>query len=200
MTITLYEFAKTRSARVRWALQELGVEFISRSDPHLIGSLELKALNPTGKLPAIVDNGHVMIESAAICTYLADKYSEKGLIPKTGTWQRAMHEQWNSYILTEVEAHLWSSARNTFRYPKEQRIEAIMPQNDMEVLKSLALIENNLAKHSYMLGDKFSVTDIIVGYTTIWAQKRYLTDHFPKIEAYNEMLLEREHCPLSLDK
>ncbi len=199
MTITLYEFAKTRSARVRWALQELGVEFISREDPNLIGSLELKALTPTGKLPAIVDNGRVMIESAAICTYLADKYADRGLIPATGTWARAMHEQWVSFILTEVEAHLWSSARNTFRYPKEDRVEAIKPQNDLEVFKSLPLIENNLAHHKFMLGDSFSITDVIVGYTTIWAQKRYLTDDFPKITAYNDMLLEREACPLSLD-
>ncbi|WP_371372607.1 glutathione S-transferase family protein [Thalassotalea aquiviva] len=199
MTITLYEYTPTRSAKVRWLLKEMAIEFTSVNDRHLIGSDELKAINHTGKLPAIVVDGHAMFESSAICTYLADKYPEKGLIPKAGTWARAMHEQWVSFALTEVEAHLWSTARNTFIYPDALKVPEIIEQNNRELASSLPIIDGNLSHHSYMLGEDFSVTDIIVGFTTIWAHKQGLTQHLPKIEEYNLRLTERPHCPLKFD-
>ena len=100
MDIVLYEFEPTRSARVRWTLQELDVPFQSVSGPQLIGSDELKAIHPLGKLPAVTIDGAPLFESAAICTHLADLHSDKGLIPPAGTRQRALHEQWVSFCLS----------------------------------------------------------------------------------------------------
>ena len=200
MTITLYECTSSRSDRVRWALKELGIDFVSHKDKSLLGSREVKALNHTGKLPTIVEDGRSMFESAGICTYLADKHVDKGLIPKSGTWKRGKHEQWVSYVLTEVDAHLWSIARNTFIYPIEDRVTAIIEQNSREVEKSLQILDSLLGHHNYILGNEFMVTDIIVGYSTIWAQKKGLTRFTPKIEAFNQRLLLRSACPLSLSE
>lgn len=85
MALVLYECPPTRSTRDRRVLQELGVPFEAvvinlatgeHRSPAFLG------INPAGKLPALVDDGHVVTESAAIAFHLADKYPEKGFLPQ----------------------------------------------------------------------------------------------------------------------
>ena len=127
MSIELYEFAPTRSQRPLWTLLELDVPHEKISGRELIGSDRLRQAHPLAKLPALKDNGRPLFESAAICTWLADSHPEKGLISPSGTWERALHDQWVAFVLTELEAHLWSTARNQFEhyYPEERRVTAI---------------------------------------------------------------------------
>src|SRR5262249_34498347 len=80
----LYEFAPTRSIRVRWTLQELGIDFEAIPVDLLAGEHRSPAflkINPAGKLPVLVDGDMVLTESIAIVLYLAEKYRDKGLIP-----------------------------------------------------------------------------------------------------------------------
>ncbi|QDP01430.1 glutathione S-transferase family protein [Thalassotalea sp. PS06] len=195
MKIVLYEYAPTRSARVHWVLAELKIPYESKAAKQLFGSDELKQVHPLGKIPAMLVDGQPLIESVAMCTFLADSKPEGNLIPSTGTFHRAQHEQWCSFILSEVEAHLWSDARNTFVYREDRRIDAIFKQNKFELSRSLAVIEAHLNDNAFMLGDHFSVTDIIVSYTTLWAEKTGHCENFPAIKAYHRKLLEMEHCP-----
>ncbi len=77
----LYEFGPTRSIRVRWTLQELGVPFEAITVNVMAGehrSPEFLQLNPAGKLPVLVDGDFVLTESIAAVLYLAEKYPEKG--------------------------------------------------------------------------------------------------------------------------
>ena len=74
--ITLYGSGTSRSSRCLWTLLELGVEFEYVDDSSLIGTENLRKLQPQGKLPAIVVDGKSLFESAAICTYLCDLYPE----------------------------------------------------------------------------------------------------------------------------
>jgi glutathione S-transferase len=80
----LYGFPPARSIRVLWTLRELDVEFeFVNVDPGK-GELqrpEFLAVNPAGKLPALVDGDFALTESVAICLYLAEKYPDKGLLP-----------------------------------------------------------------------------------------------------------------------
>lgn len=196
MTLTVYEVSSTRSDRVLWALQELGVDYESRNDRSLFGSDELKAVHPQGKLPAIMDDGRPLFESAAICTWLADKHADKGLSFASGTWERALHDQWTAFVLSELEAHLWIHARNAIIYEKEDRLEAVFVQADKEAVASLAVLDTHLSANDYMVAGHFSVTDIITGFATNWAQSTGLTSNAPHVEAYNARLRERSHCPL----
>ena len=66
MNITLYESGTSRSARCRWTLLEAGIAFESVSRPKLVGSDEVKALRPLGKLPVAVIDGRPIFEAAAI--------------------------------------------------------------------------------------------------------------------------------------
>ena len=84
MKMKLYEFAPTRSIRVRWTLQELGVDFEPIRVNLLAGEHqhpEFLKINPAGKLPVLVDGDLVLTESVAIVLYLADKYSRQGSDP-----------------------------------------------------------------------------------------------------------------------
>ncbi len=197
MDITLYEFEPTRSARVRWVLQELDLPFESISSPKLAGSEEIEFIHPLRKLPAVLIDGEPMFESAAICTFLADAHPDKGLIAPAGTRLRALHEQWSYFCMTEIEPHSWSTFRNTFLYPEERRVPDIIKQNNFELGRSLKALNNALEGKTYILGDDFQVTDIIVGYAVNGARRRRnFGDDLPNLLAWNHRLLERPNSPL----
>ncbi len=199
MSITLFEFPPTRSARVRWTLLELGVPFESVSGREVIGSERLAAVSPLGKVPAILDDGRPLFESAAICTWLADSHPEKGLIAPSGSWERAQHDQWVSFCLAELEAHLWSTARNRFLYPEEQRVEAVFEQNAREGRRSLEALDRHLASTPFLVAGRFTVTDIIVGFTTNWARRIGWANELEHCLAYNARLVGMPGCPYPKD-
>lgn len=197
MTLVLYEFAPTRSQRALWTLLELDVSFESIAGRDLIGSERLRAVHPLGKLPALKDDGRPLFESAAICTWLADSHPDRGLISPSGTWERALHDQWVAFTLSELEAYLWSTGRNTFVYPEEKRVTAIFEQNAAESKRALAVLDDYLSDCDYLVGNAFSVTDIIAGFAVNWARRQELTGEFPNVQSYNHRLLARPHCTLT---
>jgi glutathione S-transferase len=195
MSLKLFELGPTRSARVRWTLTLLGLPFESVEGRHLFHSPELVAVSPLGKLPGFVDDGRPLFESAAICTWLADSHPEQGLSFPSGSWERALHDQWVSFCLTELEAHLWSSARNAFVYPEERRIAAIHAQNEQEARRALKVLDDHLATRSFMVAERFTVTDIILVFATSWAREIGWSRGYARCEAYTERLLALPGCP-----
>ena len=196
LDITLYEYGPSRSKQARWALLECGLEFQAISGIEILHSEELKKVNPMGKVPAVVINGEPLFEAAAICTHLADLVPEKGLVAPSGTRDRALHLQWVSFALTEMEAYLWSNARNTFVLPKEERITALFEQNNKAFLHAAKVLESVLAKTDYLVGNRFSVTDILVGFTLNWGKGAGLLEKFPNLQNYLDRLKKRPHCTL----
>src|SRR3984957_20827173 len=110
----LFEFGPTRSIRVRWALQELEVDFEAvtvnlGAGEH--GQPCFLEINPAGKIPALVDGNLVLTESVAIVLYLADKYPNKRLLP-AGAEQSAQLNSWLLFSATELEQPLWRITRH----------------------------------------------------------------------------------------
>jgi len=197
MSITLYEFTPTRSKRVKWALQELGIPYESVNDAKQIGSDALRKVHPQAKLPAITDTDRPLFESSAICNWLADSHPGKGLLAPSGTWERALHDQWCGFIMTELEAHLWTMARNSFIYPEDQRSKEAVAQVRMEALKTMATLNDHLGGHDYFVGDAFSVADIFCGFATNWAESVQLAEEAPHVKAYNARIKARPQCALN---
>ncbi len=200
MSLKLYEFAVTRSSRVRFTLLELGLAFESIEGPDTFAHPEVAAIHPLRKLPAFRDNGRPLFESAAICTWLADSHSEAGLIAPSGQWARALHDQWTCFALTEIEAFLWHTARNLFILPEAERLPAVFPQNKAAVKTGLAVLDAELRGKEWLIENRFSVTDIIVGYAVCWAQALGFTEGMPHANAYADRMLARPHCPYSAIK
>ena len=199
-TIKLFELGPTRSARVRWTLLEAGLAYESIGNRvDIIGSEELRKVHPLGKLPAAIIDGRPLFESAAIVTAIADLVPEKNLIAKPGTWARNLHYQWVSFALTEMEAYVHSSEINSMEFllPKNQHVPQIVEQNSMMFRRAAAALDAVLSKTKYLVEDRFSVTDIIVGYTINWGQEQGLIGEFANLVAYMARLFEREHCTLT---
>jgi len=198
-TIKLFELGPTRSARCRWTLLEAGLEYESIGNrPDIIGSEELRKVHPLGKLPAAFIDGRPLFESAAISTAIADLVPEKNLVAKPGTWSRALHDQWVCFALTEMEPWVSSTELNSldFVLPKDQHVPAIIQQNSMMFRRSAAALEEVLGRTPYLVEDRFTVTDIIVGYTINFGHEQGLVSEFPNLMAYLKRLYQREHCTL----
>ena len=196
LDITLYEYGPSRSKQARWTLQELDLEFKSIAGLEILHSEELNQVNPMGKVPAVVINGEPLFEAAAICTYLADLVPDKGLIAASGTRERALHLQWVSFALTELEAYLWSNARNTFVLPEEKRITALFEQNNKAFIHAAKVLDTALENADYLVGNRFSVTDILVGFTVNWGNLMGLLEQTPNLQKYLARLKERPDCTL----
>lgn len=196
--IRLFEADGSRSVRCRWTLLEAGLDF----EPAPAGRKgaarpELEKFHPLKMLPAAVFDGKPLIESAAVATYIADLAPEKNLIAKSGTWARALHDQWVSFALTQMEAWLWSSARNTFVLPEDQRVPDVFKQNAEAYQRAAAVVDEALSENDFLVENRFSVTDIIVGYTVNWGRRAKLNDDLLNLGRYLERLWERPHCTLS---
>ena len=197
--IKLFELGPTRSSRARWTLLEAGLDYKSIGNSvEIFESEELRKVHPLGKLPAAIIDGKPLFESAAIVTAIADLVPDKNLIAKPGNWSRYLHYQWVSFALTEMEAFLQSIEVNRLEFlmPKEKQVPAIIAQNEALFRRAAAALDDHLGKADYLVDDRFSVTDIFVGYTVYWGDEDGLLQGFPNLRAYLGRLQAREHCTL----
>jgi glutathione S-transferase len=193
----LYEFAPTRSIRVRWTLQELGVDYESVTVNLLAGehrSPEFLEINPAGKLPVLVDGDLVLTESVAIVLYLAEKYSSQGLMP-AGLKDRAQLNRWLLFAATELEQPLWRISRHTMLYPEDRRLpeDVILAGEDFKAMASV--LEAHMHGKQFVLGDRVTVADFVTAYTLDWANEDQLLDGFPTLLAYMNRMYARPHAP-----
>lgn len=194
--IILYGLRNSRSARVQWTLLELGLQFEIIEDRALLGSAQLRCFHPQGKVPVVVIDGEPLFESTAICTHLCDLVPEAKLISVPSSRERALHEQWTSFVLTEMEAYLWSNLRHQHLYSEKKRVPAIVEINCEEFQNGAKVLEDIIAKTPYLIDGKFSVTDIIVGYTVNWGRQKGQLDGFDHLHAYLRRLFDRDQCTL----
>lgn len=193
----LYEFAPTRSIRVRWTLQELGVDFeaetvdIGKGENH---DPEFLAINPAGKVPALVDGDRVLTESVAIVVYLADKFPEKKLLP-VDPGERAEAHRWLMFTVTELEQPLWRIAHHQNLYPPEKRIPAEIELAKGDFIAMAPVLETHMKGREFVVGEHVSVADFVLAYTLDWANEVGLLKSFPVLESYMERMLARPKAP-----
>ncbi len=170
--LKLYHSTQSRSVRPRWLLEEIGA-------PYEVVRLNLEAgdtkrpeylaINPNGTVPTLVDGDLVVYESAAICQYLADKFPEKRLAPPAGTPARGLYYQWIHYAMCALEPPLVTIFMHTIRRPEAERIPSLVTEARAQVGTALGVVDRALAGRQYMLGDEFSVADVMIGSTLTWA-------------------------------
>lgn len=189
----LYEFAPTRSIRARWVLQELGVEFEAISINMQAGehrTPDFLTINPTGKLPVLIDGEHIITESVAIALYLGEKYPESNLVP-TDLLLRAQLYRWLLFTATELEQPLWRIARHTFIYPEELRLPAEISLARQDFTSMAVVLENHLLDRQFLVGEHVTVADFVLAYTLDWANEVQLLATFPTLVDYMERMYKR---------
>ncbi len=154
----------SRSFRVLWALEELGQPY--ELTPALPQSPEIRKVNASGKVPAMIAEGEVITDSTAILTYLADKHGK--LTAPAGTMARAHQDAMTQRFLDELDAVLWTAARHSFALPKEQRVPEVKPSLKWEFNRNLDQIAA-LIKGPYVMGEAFSLADIVLTHCLNWA-------------------------------
>lgn len=200
--ITLYGMPRSRSLRVSWLLEELGLDWQYHYVDFAKGynrSPDFLAINPGGKVPALTDGNICLTESAAICHYLAEKYGEGAWLPKPATAASACYHRWYSFIITELEQPLWSIGKHKFALPKEHRIGEMLQTAGWEFEKAARLAEQMLPDSSYLTGETPTVVDILLAHTLNWAVGFSLP--LPeKLEAYRQRLSARPAMKAGLAK
>ncbi len=190
MALKLYYVPRTRSARARWLLEEMGL-------PHELVRLDPKSkpdgydkLHPLQHVPVLVDGDMAIFESAAICLHLADKDPEHRFAPAPGSIERAHYYQWLFYAVTEIEPHLVAYAAEA-RRPEAERLHLAVDAARGKLEKALRPLEELLASRPFVLGDRFTAADVVLGSLLDWARSLKLADGFPNALAYATRLHAR---------
>jgi glutathione S-transferase len=165
-TIAFYHNPQSRGRIVHWMLEEAGapyeikvVDFEKKehkSDAYL-------AINPMGKIPAIVHRGTVVTECAAICAYLADAFPAAGLAPKLDDPQRGTYLRWLFFGAGCLEPAIIDQM---FSRPPPSRPTAMGYGNYADTINTL---EKALSPGPYVLGERFSAADVYLGSAIGWA-------------------------------
>ena len=190
----LYHAAQTRSVRPRWLLEEIGAPYtlvrldMSKGEHK---SPEYMKIHPHGAVPALVDGDLTLFESAAICAYLADKFPEKHMAPAVGTPARGLYYQWMFYTMATLEPPVIEVVLHTVMLPEAQRSAAAAEAGRTKFTQVAQVLEQALAGKSFILGDQFSVADVMVGSTLGWAQMMGILSGHPVLEAYVGRLATR---------
>ncbi len=154
----------SRVSRVLWMLEELeqSYEFVEVG----LRSPEAYALNPSGKVPILIDDDLRITDSAAICVYLADKHAGKGMGANPGLAGRAEMDSWMHFAQSEFEAPLWNKLRHRFLLPKEVRVD-VGPAAAHDFASEVKALDRRLGEKPFALGDRFSAVDVLLDRSVI---------------------------------
>jgi glutathione S-transferase len=156
----------TRAMRVLWAMHEIGLDF----DHIKAGaqSVEAQKVNISGKVPTLIFNYITITDSTAIITYLADKHAQ--LTYPAGTIERAQQDSFTQFILDELDSILWAAARHSFVLPKKLRVSELKDTLRWEFTKSLKILESRMNNGPNLMGERFTIPDIILTHIGGWAR------------------------------
>ena len=187
----LYWRPRTRASRVEWVLAELGVatERVLAPDS---SRPERFDLHPLGRVPVLEDEAGVRrFESVALCTWLADRFPDRGLIPPAGTPERATHDQWLMLAVTEVEPLLDLICLHTEDLPVESRQPAIVPWATDRLREPLRVLERAVEGREALVGARPQVVDLVLAAMLSWAGRQVHLEDLPALRAYRDRLLQR---------
>ncbi len=162
---TLIGSPKTRGFRVLWMFEELGVDYeVNPTGPH---TDDILAVNPSGKVPALKSGNDFIIDSTAICQHLADKHAK--LTCPAGSIERAQQDSWTHFALDDMDSVLWFNAKNTFVLPENLRSETAQQACKYDFDRALQTLAKRLGSNTYVMGDEFTVPDLLLGHCAGWA-------------------------------
>ena len=176
---TVLGSTKNRTLRVIWTLEELGLPYDQvKGNP---GSAEVKALNPSGKVPALVVDGEALPDSVAIMSFLSDRHN--ALTFPAGSIERLRMDGHIHFLVEEFDGLLWVAAKNTFVNPPEHRASDVKPVLKWEFERSLQRLEDRL-QGPFLMGEHFTIADILAVHCLNWAYTAKFPDATPVLKDY----------------
>jgi glutathione S-transferase len=181
--LTLFHAPWSRSGRLVWLLEEIGTNYdihycdIARQDGS--GARDPANPHPDGKVPALKHGDVLVTECLAVALYLTDQFPEAELGAAVGTVERGAFLTWLAWAAGELEPALWSRMAGA-----DQDVHA-RARYDAAISRVLGALEAG----PYLMGDRFTAVDVMVGSTLGWARQ-----HVPEsaaIDAYLARVSER---------
>lgn len=214
--ITVHHLENSRSQRILWFLEELGLDYeIKHYKRHPKTSLappELKQVHPLGKSPVITDGDLVIAETGAIIEYLVDTYADHQWRPQRGTPERNDYNYWihaaeGSYmpflVMKLVFGKLTQAPVPFLVRPITKSINAQVSKQflDPNIKAGLDHLEATLEGQDWILGDAPSAADIMMCFPVEGAAVRAnLNDQYPNISAYHQRFRARPAYQRGLEK
>jgi glutathione S-transferase len=186
--LKIYHVPGTRSTRVVWLCEELGLSFecvpIDFS-PEYRARAEWRRLNPVGKVPAMTDGDLILFESGAMVEYLLDCYGEGRLRPAPGSAAHAKYLQW-SWFAEATFARPLGEMVNHRRAFGDDSIPRVLEEMRERARVCLTAVEEALDGQDYLVGSEFTAADIMMGYSLFLARWVGAMDpgEFPNVSAY----------------
>lgn len=201
--ITLHHLRIGRSIFTVWLLEELGVDYqlkvYHRNPETMRAPAELKDAHPLGKSPVIDDDGLVLSESAAITSYMLEKFDtdNKFSPPTSSLSEWATYQQWLAYPEGSVFAPLLLKML-TLRSGVEHPV--MTPFSEAEIKLHFDHITKQLGDNDFILGDKFSGADFAITYMVSMAERLGVIGEYPALAAYFERMKDRDAFKQAIEK
>ena len=165
--ITLFHCPNTRSTGALILLEELGADY----QLHVLNmktgeqrQAAYLAINPMGKVPAVLHGDALVTEQVAVFLYLADLYPEADLAPAIGDMRRGPYLRWMAFYGSCFEPALMDRAMK-----REAAAASSSPYGDFDTM--FTTLTEQLSKGAYLLGDQFSAVDVLWGTALNWTTK-----------------------------
>ena len=214
--IVVHHLNNSRSQRVLWLLEELGVPYeikhYQRDKKTMLAPPELRAVHPLGKSPVVTDNGKTLAESGAIVEYLVDTYGQGRLKPPAGTDERLRYTYWlhfaegsamPPFLIKLIVDRIENAKAPFFVRPVAKGIAARIRKGflDRQIGSILNYIESELGKHEWFAGKEFSAADIQMSFPCeVAAMRGGSGAPRPKLAAFVERIHARPAYKRALEK
>ena len=199
--LTVHHLETSRSQRILWLLEELGVPYdirrYSRDPVTKLAPPELKRVHPLGKSPVIEENGQVLIESAAIIDSLIRRHGAGRLQPNPASADYDKYVQWLHFAegsaMLPLMLNLYVGRLGEAGAPLHPRIES-------EVANYLGYLNDVLAQTPYLLGDELSGADIQMSFIGEVAGAQGKLQAYPHLAAWVQRFQERPAYRKAVEK
>lgn len=183
----LYWSPQTRSTRALWMLEEAGIDYerelVDIRSPQRQDTAEFLEASPMGKVPALVDGDVRMSESAAICLYVADRYSSGKLAPAIDDPARGKFLYWLMYTPAVIEPAM--SEKFNGVEPNRQR----SGWGDFEFM--IETLERGIADREWILGSAFTAADVMLGSSVVFMRMFDMLPDSAALSGYADRCLAR---------
>ena len=187
--VLLHTNPMSRGQIARWMLEEVGAPYEAVILDYAGGmkTADYRAINPMGKVPAIVHGGKVVTECAAICAYLADAFPEAGLAPALDDPRRGLYYRWMFFAAGPVEASV--TANSLGLLPPAEKAPIVGYGSFEQTVEALEYAVEQGGP--WLLGDQFTAADVYVGSQVAWGQMFKSLPERPAFQAYAARLMSR---------
>jgi glutathione S-transferase len=192
MALTLYTNPQSRGRIARWMCEEVkeaaGVDYdtVILDYQTTMKAPDYLAINPMGKVPAIVHDGTVVTEAAAICAYLGDAFPDAGLAPAPGDAARGPYYRWLFFAAGPLEQAVVNRTLGVTQDAERPRMVGYGSYD-----AAVNALDGWFAAHDYVTGNRFTAADVYVGSAVGWGMMFGTIPKRPAFEAYAARVLSR---------